>query len=151
MCILARLPDPVCHFLGWLTFVYILKISVLMNILVLKFHEYISIYFYINIYISEINKRIVAPPSPARPDPVGESKPKPRGRSVLFLFIFRVIKFLFSKVSRPESPSRPGWRIQAGARFTPTFSIILSRHLFGLCYSFYILKFRGSISFWASP
>ena len=26
-------------------------------------------------------------------------------------------------MSRPESPTRPGWRIQAGARFTPTFSI----------------------------
>ena len=41
----------------------------------------------------------------ARSDPVGESEPKPRGRSVLFLFIFRVIKFLFSKVSRPETPT----------------------------------------------
>ena len=26
-------------------------------------------------------------------------------------------------MSRPESPTRPGWRIQDGARFTPTFSI----------------------------
>ena len=26
-------------------------------------------------------------------------------------------------MSRPESPTRPGWRIQAGAQFTPTFSI----------------------------
>ena len=31
----------------------------------------------------------------ARSDPVGESEPKPWGRSVLFLYIFRVIKFLF--------------------------------------------------------
>ena len=38
------------------------------------------------------------------------------------------IKFSFSKVSRPESPTRPGWRVQAGARFTPTFSIIFSKH-----------------------
>ena len=38
-------------------------------------------------------------------------------------FSYRFIKFSFSKVSRPESPTRPGWRIQAGARFTPTFSI----------------------------
>ena len=26
--------------------------------------------------------------------------------------------------------SRPGWRIQTGARFTPAFSFILSKHLF---------------------
>ena len=26
-------------------------------------------------------------------------------------------------MSRPESPTRPNWRIQAGARFTPKFSI----------------------------
>ena len=66
----------------------------------------------------------------ARSDPVGESEPKPRERSVLFLFIFSVIKFLFSKVSRPESPARPEWRIRTGARFTPTFSFILAKHLF---------------------
>ena len=41
---------------------------------------------------------------------------------------FGFIKFLFSKVSRPESPTRPDWRIQAGARYTPTFSIIFSKH-----------------------
>ena len=36
---------------------------------------------------------------------------------------FCLIKFLFSKVSRPESPTRPERRIRTGARFTPTFSI----------------------------
>ena len=46
-------------------------------------------------------------------------------------FSYRFIKFSFSKVSRPESPTRPGWRIQAGPRFTPTFSIIISKNLFG--------------------
>ena len=67
-----------------------------------------------------------------RLDPVGESKPEPglllhfqlSSQNILLGFI----KFSFSKVSRPESPTRPGWRIQAGARFTPTFSIIFSKH-----------------------
>ena len=66
-------------------------------------------------------------PNP-RLDPVGESKSEPdllrhfqlSSQNILFGFI----KFLFSKVSRPESLTRPGWRIQAGARFTSTFSII---------------------------
>ena len=65
-------------------------------------------------------------------DPVGESKPEPdllrhfqlSSQNILFGFI----NFSFSKVSRPESPTRPSWRIQAGARFTPTFSIIFSKH-----------------------
>ena len=65
-------------------------------------------------------------------DPVGGSKPEPgllrhfqlSSQNILFGFI----KFSFSKVSRPESPTRPGWRIQARARFTPTFSIIFSKH-----------------------
>ena len=69
-----------------------------------------------------------------RLDPIGESKPESgllrhfqlSSQNMLFGFI----KFLFSKVSRPESPTRPGWRIQAGARFTPTFSIIFSKHVF---------------------
>ena len=43
-------------------------------------------------------------------------------------FNYHFIKFSFSKVSRPESPTRSGWQIQAGARFTPTFSIIFSKH-----------------------
>ena len=40
-----------------------------------------------------------------------------------------LLNFSFSKVSRLESPTRPGWRIQAGAQFTPTFSIIFSKHV----------------------
>ena len=43
-------------------------------------------------------------------------------------FSYLFIKFSFSKVSRPESLTRPDWRIQAGARFTPIFSIIFSKH-----------------------
>ena len=70
-------------------------------------------------------------PNP-RIDPVGGSKPEPgllrnfqlSSQNILFGFI----KSLFSKVSRPESLTRPGWRFQAGARFTLTFSIIFSKH-----------------------
>ena len=62
------------------------------------------------------------------------SRPKPLIKSLFEItfhdpgcpfnsFSYRFIKFSFSKVSRPESPTQPGWRIQAGARFTPTFSI----------------------------
>ena len=65
-------------------------------------------------------------------DPVGGSKLEPgllrhfqlSSQNILFGFI----KISFPKVSRLESPTRPGWRIQAGARFTQTFSIILSKH-----------------------
>ena len=71
-----------------------------------------------------------------RLDPVGGSKLEP---SLLRHFqlssqniLFCLIKFLFSKVSRPESPTRPEMRIRTGARFTPTFSIIFSKHLFCL-------------------
>ena len=47
----------------------------------------------------------------------------------LFLFkFFRVIKFSFSKMSRPESPARLEWWIRTGARFTLTFSFILTKH-----------------------
>ena len=70
-------------------------------------------------------------PNP-RLDPVGGSKSEPdllrhfqlSSQNIFFGFI----KFLFSKVSRPESSTRPGLRIQAGARFTPRFSIIFSKH-----------------------
>ena len=74
-----------------------------------------------------------------RPDPIGESEPKPRGCSILFLFIFCVIQFSFSKVSRPESPARPEWRIRTGARFTPTFSFILTKR--------FIMSFRCGSGF----
>ena len=62
------------------------------------------------------------------------SRPKPLIKSLFAItfhdpgcpfnsFSYHFIKFSFSKVSRPESPTRPDWWIQAGARFTPTFSI----------------------------
>ena len=65
-------------------------------------------------------------------DPVGGSKPELgllrhfqlSSQNILFGFI----NFSFSKVLRLESPTRPGWQIQAGAWFTPTFSIIFSKH-----------------------
>ena len=70
-------------------------------------------------------------PNP-RLDPIDGSKPEPgllrrfqlSSQNILFGFI----KFSFSKVSIPESPTQLDWRIQAGARFTPTFSIIISKH-----------------------
>ena len=71
-------------------------------------------------------------PNP-RLEPVGGSKLEPglllrfqlSSQNILFGFI----KFSFTKVSRPESQTRPGWPIQAGARFTLTFSIIFSKHV----------------------
>ena len=62
-------------------------------------------------------------PNP-RLDPVGGSKLEPGLlRRFQSKHLFCLIKFLFSKVSRPESPTRPERRIRTGARFTPTFSI----------------------------
>ena len=63
-------------------------------------------------------------------DPVGGSKLEPGLlRHFQSKHLFRFIKFLFSKVSRPESPTRPERRIRTGARFTPTFSIIFPKHV----------------------
>ena len=70
-------------------------------------------------------------PNP-RLNPIGGSKTEPgllqrfqlSSQNILFGFI----KFSFSKVSQPESPTRPSWQIQAGTWFTPTFSIIFSKH-----------------------
>ena len=55
----------------------------------------------------------------ARPDPIGKSEPKPQGRSVLFPFIFRVIKFSFSKVvaTRIPGPTR-----MADHNWSPVYS-----------------------------
>ena len=52
---------------------------------------------------------------------------------------YRFIKFSFSKVSRPESLTRPGCRIQAGAWFTLTFSI---KTFFLVLLNFYFQKCR---------
>ena len=56
----------------------------------------------------------------------------------LILFIYRFIKFYFSKMSRPESPARPEVRIRTSARFTPTVFIYLIK-TFYLCH--FILGF----------
>ena len=61
------------------------------------------------------------------------------GTLEFFFFIFCVIKFSFSKMSRPESLARSEWRIRTGARFTPTFSFILSKH--------FIMSFRCGSGF----
>ena len=61
-------------------------------------------------------------------DPVGGSKLEPGLlRRFQSKHLFRFIKFLFSKVSRPESPTRPERRIRTGARFLRRFQ---SKHLF---------------------
>ena len=68
-------------------------------------------------------------PNP-RLDPVGGSKLEPGLlRRFQSKHLFCLIKFLFSKVSRPESPTLPERRIRTGARFTPTFSIIFPKHV----------------------
>ena len=54
------------------------------------------------------------------------------GDARLILFIYILLRFLFQKLSRHESPAQPEWRIRTGARFTPMFSFILSKHLINL-------------------
>ena len=68
-------------------------------------------------------------PNP-RLDPKGGSESEPGSlRRFQSKHFFCLIKFSFSKVSRPESPTRPERRIRTGARFTPTFSIIFPKHV----------------------
>ena len=59
----------------------------------------------------------------------------------LIHLVIVLFKFTFSKVSQPESPTLPDWWIQDGARFTPTFSIIISKHLLGFI-NFHFQKCR---------
>ena len=49
-------------------------------------------------------------------------------------------------MSRLEFPARPDGQIRTGARFTPTFSFILSNIY--LCYIIFGFRFRGSIFKW---
>ena len=83
------------------------------------------------------------PPIPTR-IPIGGSKPKPQGRP-FNSFILHFIKFSFSKVSRPESPARPEGRVRTGARFTPTFSFILSKNLF-MSFRFKVFNYAEAFS-----
>ena len=68
------------------------------------------------------------------------SRPKPLIKSLVAItfydlgcpfnpFCYHFIKSSFSKMLRPESPTRPERRIRTGARFTPTF-LIKRKHLF---------------------
>ena len=58
----------------------------------------------------------------------------------LILFIYRFIKFYFSKMSRPESLAQLEWRIRTGAWFTPTIFIYLIK-------TFYLRHFILEFSF----
>ena len=79
-------------------------------------------------------------------DPVGGSKLEPGLlRRFQSKHLFRFVKFSFSKVSRPESPTRPERRIRTGARFTPTF-LIKRKHLFS-GNPMTIYKFKTPITF----
>ena len=87
-------------------------------------------------------------PNP-RLDPVGGSKLEP-GLLLHFQLssqniCFVLLNFSFSKVSRPESPTRPERRIRIGARFTPTF-LIKRKHLFS-SNPVTIYKFKTPITF----
>ena len=48
-------------------------------------------------------------------------------------------------MSRPESPTRPERRVRTGARFTPTFSFILSKHLF-MSFRFKVFNYAEAFS-----
>ena len=80
----------------------------------------------------------------ARLDSVDGSEPKPRGQP-FNSFILHFIKFSFSKVSRPESSARPEGRVRTEARFTPTFSFILSKHLF-MSFRFKVFNYAEAFS-----
>ena len=83
-------------------------------------------YFTSSALLPSKHLRVCSDPQ-ARADPIGESEPKPRGRP-FNSFYLHFISFSFSKVSRPKSLARLEGRIRTRAWFTPTFSIILSKH-----------------------
>ena len=84
-----------------------------------------------------------------RLDLVGGSKLEPGLLRHFQLFsqniCFVLLNFSFSKVSRPESSTRPERRIRTGARFTPTF-LIKRKHLFS-GNPMTIYKFKTPITF----
>ena len=86
------------------------------------------------------------PPPPPEPGPTRLATPNrnPRGRP-FNSFILHFIKFSFSKMSRPESPAQPEGRVRTGARFTPMFSFILSKHLF-MSFRFKVFNYTEAFS-----
>ena len=98
--------------------------------------QFVKIWLSKNLSMKDLGEAVATP----EPGLTQMASPNRNPRMLgLFLFIFRVIKFSFSKISRPESPARPEWQIRTGARFTQTFSFILSKH--------FIMSFRCGSGF----
>ena len=64
------------------------------------------------------------------PDPTRLVNPNRNPGDARLILLFYILLSFFSKESRPKSLTRPEGRVRIGARFTPTFSFILSKHLF---------------------
>ena len=86
----------------------------------------------------------------ARPDPVGESEPKPRGRSVEVInqipFVSVLLNFSFKSVAT-RNPDLTRLADPSRSPVYSDISIILSKHLVYFIH-FKSCKFRGSNSFW---
>ena len=81
---------------------------------------------------------IVAIPEPGSTRLVSPNRnPRTLVRFLIFTVLF---KFSFSKMSGPESPVRPEWRIRTRTRFTPTVFIYLIK-------TFYLRHFILKFSF----
>ena len=78
-------------------------------------------------------------------DPTRLADPNRFQDTHLILFIYHFIKFSFSKMSQPESPARPEWQIRTRARFTLTFSFILSKNLF-MSFHFRVFNYAEAFS-----
>ena len=86
----------------------------------------------------------------ARPDPVGESEPKPRGRSVEIINQIPFISVLLNFSYKSVTTQNPDLTWLADPSRSPVYSdisIILSKHLVYFIH-FKFCKFRGSNSFW---
>ena len=82
----------------------------------------------------------------ARPDPVGESEPKPRGRSVYFFLFSMLLNFSFKSVAT-RNPDLTRLADPSRSSVYSDISIILSKHLVYFIH-FKFCKFRGSNPFW---
>ena len=86
----------------------------------------------------------------ARPDPVGESEPEPRGRSVEVInqipFISVLLNFSFKSVAT-RNPDLTRLADPSRSPVYSDISIILSKHLVYFIH-FKFCKFRGSNPFW---